>query len=313
MKKVLITGATGFVGKHLINHLVSIGTSELYGTTLSEKDGAERIKLEKVDLKDYGKVLELIEKIKPDQIYHLAAFTSPADSFSNPASSVLGNIEIQLNVLNALKECDLKGARTLVVSSAEVYGMVDGSDLPIRESTEFRPVSPYGVSKIAQDYLALQYFLSHKMDIIRVRPFNHIGPGQSNAFSVASFSEQIARIEKKLQEPVLKVGNLAAKRDFTDVRDIVRGYALLMEKGKSGEVYNIGSGRSHSIHSILEKLLALSSEKIEIENDPDRARPSDIPDIYCDMSKISLLTGWKPEIELAATLKDTLDYWRSIV
>jgi GDP-4-dehydro-6-deoxy-D-mannose reductase len=176
-----------------------------------------------------------------------------------------------------------------------------------------RPASPYAVSKIAQDYLGFQYSLSYKLPIIRVRSFNHIGPRQSPRFIAADFAKQIALIEKDQQEAVIKVGNLEAKRDFTDVRDVVRAYALLMEKGEKGEVYNIGSGISKSAQEILDMLLALSEKKITIQVDQSKMRPSDTPEIVCDHSKVTALTGWNPETPLEQTLKDTLEYWRKQV
>jgi GDP-4-dehydro-6-deoxy-D-mannose reductase len=313
MRRILITGATGFVGRHLVEHLSSQNSFEIYGTSLSDSKTSDKINLEKIDLQDSGLVQVLIEKIKPDQIYHLAAFTSPADSFQNPTPVVLGNIEIQMNVLNALRKLEMFSTKVLVVSSGEVYGMVEQSDLPIDEGTRLQPANPYAVSKVAQDFLGLQYSLSYKMDIVRVRPFNHIGPGQSSSFAVSAFSEQIAKIEKEKQEPVMKVGNLSAKRDFTDVRDIVRGYALLMEKGEKGEVYNIGSGESKSTKALLDALLSLTDKKIIVEEDPARMRPIEVAEVCCDYSKLNSLTGWKPEIPLEKALKDTLDYWREIV
>jgi len=264
-------------------------------------------------LTDFKQVLSLIDKIKPDYIYHLAALTSPAESFTNATAVVLSNIGIEMNLLNAMKELGLTSSRFLVVSSAEVYGLVTPPDLPIDEGTPLRPTNPYAVSKITQDYLGLQYILSCKFDVVIVRPFNHTGPGQAPNFAIPAFSKQIAMIEKGQQEPILKTGNLSAKRDFSDVRDIVKGYGLLMEKGITGEVYNIGSGKSHSTKELLDMLLSMSDKKIEIQQDPSKFRPIEVPDVYCDYTKLNSLTGWKPEIPIEKTLKDTLDYWRSIV
>lgn len=313
MKKVLITGATGFVGRHLADYLSAKNEYEIFGTSLNDKSfHTEKIKIEKIDLTIFDDVAGLFEKIKPDYIFHLAAFTSPAESINNPTPTVLSNIEIQMNILNAVKNVGLN-TRLLVVSSGEVYGLVDAADLPIDESTPMRPLNPYAVSKIAQDYLSLQYSLAYKLDIVRVRPFNHTGPGQTPVFAIPSFAKQIAQIEKGQKEPVLNTGNLLAKRDFTDVRDIVKGYVLLMEKGINGEVYNIGSGKSHDMKTLLNMLLALSNKKITVNSDPEKFKPSSIFDIYCDFTKLNSLTGWKPEIPIEKTLQDTLDYWRGIV
>ena len=313
MKKVLITGATGFVGNYLTDYLASKKEFEIYGTSLTDFESNDKIQIEKIDLTNFESVVGLIEKIKPDYLYHLAAFTSPAASISNPTPTVLGNIEIQMNVLNAVKNIGLNKTRLLVVSSGEVYGLVGKDDLPIDEDTPMRPLNPYAVSKIAQDFLSMQYSLTYDLDIVRVRPFNHTGPGQTPTFAIPSFSEQIVRIEKGKQDPILKVGNLTAKRDFTDVRDIVKGYVLLLEKGIRGEVYNIGSGKSYQMKDLLDILLAFCNKKITIESDPSKFQPVGYEDFYCDYSKLNLLTEWKPEIPIEKTLQDTLDYWRKIV
>ncbi|MGH7203397.1 MAG: GDP-mannose 4,6-dehydratase, partial [Candidatus Levyibacteriota bacterium] len=184
---------------------------------------------------------------------------------------------------------------------------------PVDENTPHRPANPYAVSKIAQDYLGFQYNLSYKLPIIRVRPFNHVGPGQAPTFVVSDFAKQIAEIEKGNREPVMRVGNLDAKRDFTDVRDMVRLYSLLIEKGEPGEVYNAGNGVSHSVQEVLDLLQSFSKMKITVQHDPAKMRPSDVPDIMCDRTKVTKATGWKPQISFETTIKDTLDYWRGIV
>ncbi|MDP2649878.1 MAG: GDP-mannose 4,6-dehydratase [bacterium] len=318
-KKVLITGISGFAGSHLADYILRNKDYEISGTYLSEeslrtvKDIQEKVNLVKVDLLDPKKTQELVDDIKPDLIFHLAALTSPAESFKNPALTITNNISAQVNLLEAVKNLELKNSRILIVSSADVYGIVSQSDLPIKEDTKFNPDSPYGVSKIAQDFLGLQYFLSYKLNIIRVRSFNHIGPRQSPAFVVPSFSKKIAEIEKGKTEPVLFVGNLEPKRDLTDVRDIVAAYTLIIEKGKSGDVYNIGSGISYQISDILAMLLSFAKVKIKIEKDPSLFRPSDIPEQRADISKIKNLTGWSPSIPIETTLRETLDYWRNII
>lgn len=317
MKKIFITGISGFAGSFLAEDLVAEGY-EVYGTFLTDatnknldsvKDKVHLYRLNLLDAQDVGKI---ISEIKPNIIYHLAALTSPSESFQDPSRIINNNISGELYLFDAVKNAGIQ-ARILITSSAEVYGMVKPEFLPINETTELRPGSPYAVSKIAQDYLALQYHLSYGMDIIRVRPFNHIGPRQTTQFAVSSFARQIAGIEKGLQEPVLTVGNLDAKRDFTDVRDMVKAYQLLVEKGEAGEVYNVGSGVSHKIKDILNKLILLSNKKIEVITDPTKFRPNDIPDMRSDNSKLEKLTGWRPTILLEQTLKDTLEYWRQVV
>lgn len=316
MKKAFITGITGFAGSFLAENLVQKGY-ETSGTYLTEeslinvKDIRPKIKLRKVDLQKEAEVKTTIEQEKPDLIFHLAALTAPGESFKNPAEFINNNIAAQLNVFEAARSIGINPA-ILIISSAEVYGNVKASDLPIDENTELRPVNPYAVSKVAQDFLGLQYFLSYKLPIVRVRPFNHIGPRQSPSFVVSSFAKKIAEIEKG-SEPVLKVGNLNAKRDFTAVEDMVEAYAGVIEKGEPGEVYNIGSGKSVEIKYILDTLLSFSNKKITVEEDPSLMRPLDIPEFVCDFSKIKEKIAWTPQILIEDSLRRTLDYWRGIV
>ncbi|HEY0068550.1 MAG TPA: GDP-mannose 4,6-dehydratase, partial [Chloroflexia bacterium] len=204
-------------------------------------------------------------------------------------------------------------ARILVACSSEQYGLARPEDIPIDEDTPFRPNNPYAVSKIAQDALAVQHFLSWGQQTIRVRAFNHIGPGQSELFVASAFARQVARIEAGLQEPVLYVGNLEAERDFTDVRDMVRAYLLAITQGEPGGVYNIGSGQAYTIQSLLDAFLAASKVPVEVRQDPARMRPSDIPVLLCDASRFKQRTGWVPQIPLERTLHDILDYWREMV
>jgi len=314
--KAFITGITGFAGSFLAENLVSKGAYEVSGTYLSESSLAnldsvkDKVKLHKVDLQDFEEVKKIIFEEKPDVIFHLVALASAAQSFKNPSEFINNNISAQINLLEAVRQAGIK-PKILIVSSAEVYGDVSTSDLPINEGVPIRPVNPYAVSKVAQDFMGLQYFLSYNIPVIRVRPFNHIGPRQSPAFVVARFAKAIAEIEKNDSESTLKVGNLEAKRDFTDVRDMVEAYAVLIEKGEAGEVYNAGSGRSIKIEEILNKLLALSDKKITVERDESLFRPIDVPDLVCDNSKIKQTTGWEPKVEIDQTLAATLDYWRN--
>lgn len=318
-KKVLITGVTGFAGSFLAEYLDKSTEDILYGTYLTEdslqnvENDKDRLTSIKINLLDENEVQKLIDSEKPDFIYHLAALTSPSDSFRNPGNTITNNINAQINVLEAVKNSGLFSTRILIVSSADIYGAVSKKDIPIDEDTPLNPTNPYSVSKIAQDYLGLQYFLSYKMPIVRVRPFNHIGPRQSPAFVVASFAKQIAEIEKGQKKPVIGVGNLETKRDFTDVRDMVRAYVSVIKKGKAGDVYNIGSGVSYKISEILEKLLDLSKKTIEVKEDKSLFRPLDIPDRVCNYQKVKKQTGWEPEISIDDTLRSTLDYWREVV
>ncbi len=318
MKKILITGISGFAGSFLAEYLIQNSSYAIYGTALSNdypnlSDIRENLQVKKVNLLEAEAVYDLIHEIQPDFVYHLAALSAPVLSFKNPAETIVNNVTAEITVLEAIKKANLLYTKTLIVSSAEVYGIVSSNYLPINETTPFNPTNPYSVSKIAQDYLGLQYYLTYKMPIIRVRPFNHIGPRQVPNFVVPDFARQIAEIEAGKREPIMRVGNLDAKRDFTDVRDMVRAYVMILENGISGEVYNIGSEKSHSIHDILEILRSFSTKKIHIEKDPNLIRPSDNPELLCNASKIKQATKWHCEIPIEQTLKDTLDYWRSIV
>lgn len=312
MPKVFVTGINGFAGTHLNNLLLTQGY-EIFGSVKPTSDQSRDDHLFSVDIQDFESLKNAIEKVNPDFIYHLAALTSPAESFKDPARTITNNISGQLNILEAVKQLGLVNTRVLVVSSAEVYGAAKESDLPLTELSPLKPLSPYAVSKIAQDFLGYQYFHSQNVKTIIVRPFNNIGPYQSPFFVIPSFAKQIAEIEKGIKEPILRVGNLEAKRDFTDVRDVVRAYEMLMTKGEDGEVYNIGSGKSHKIQEVLDIFLSLSNANIIVENDPALMRPGDIPELRCDYDKLHKATGWKPEIDIQTSLKDTLDYWRSTI
>lgn len=318
MKTVLITGISGFAGSFLAEHIASFKEFNIVGTTISNISPNlskinDQITLKEINLIDAKAVLELIKEIKPDFIYHLAALSAPSQSFDNPSEIVTNNISAQINLLEAVRSADINNAKILITSSADIYGLVEPKNLPIDENTPFMPTNSYAVSKLAQDFLALQYFLTYKMNIVRVRPFNHIGPRQSPNFVVSKFAKEIAEIEKGLIPPVLYVGSLDAKRDFTDVRDMVRCYVSILDKGIAGEVYNIGSGVSYKIRDILNMLLAKSSIKIKVENDQALFRPADNPELICNSKKVRDVTNWKPEISLEKTLMDTLDYWRKIV
>lgn len=318
MIKVLVTGATGFAGGYLCEHLSREGkfdTTGIYSRkeSLQKSPVKDKIKFVNINLGDFEPLFKLINEIKPDYIFHLAGSSAPRDSFSDPIGVMHNNYESQINLFEAVKKAELKSTRILITSSGDIYGKPDPGDLPINERTLLRPVSPYAVSKIAQDFSGFQYFYAYRMNIIIARPFNHIGPRQDSRFVISDFSKQIASIENGKIEPVMKVGDLTTKRDFTDVRDIVHAYLQLIEMGTPGEIYNIGSGRSRSIREMLDILLSFSTAKISLVDDKSKYRPGDIPEMRCDSTKIYKLTGWKPEIEIEKTLSDTLDYWRKIV
>ncbi len=312
--KALITGVGGFVGSHLASYLVAKTGLDVWGLDLVEGRAAAlrpRITLHVGDvLMDLAAVKDLFAAAQPDYVFHLAAQAFVPSSWKDPWTTLENNIRGQLNVLLAAVAMQ-KPPRILVVGSADEYGIVFPEELPISETNPLRPNSPYAVSKVAQDMLGYQYYASHKLPVVRVRPFNHIGPGQSPAFVTADFAKQIAEVEAGLREPVMRVGNLGARRDFSDVRDIIRGYYLALSEGEPGEVYNLGAERSYSIRQVLDCLLALSETPVAVEQDPTRLRPSDVPEIVADCTKFRSQTGWRAEIPLERSLQDILDYWRS--
>lgn len=312
--KALITGVGGFVGSHLASYLVGEAGLDVWGLDLVEGRAAAlrpRITLHVGDvLMDLPALQDLFAAEQPDYVFHLAAQAFVPSSWKDPWTTLENNIRGQLNVLLAAVAME-RVPRILVVGSADEYGIVFPEELPISETNPLRPNSPYAVSKVAQDMMGYQYYASHKLPVVRVRPFNHIGPGQSPAFVTADFAKQIAEVEAGLREPVMRVGNLEARRDFSDVRDIIRGYYLALSEGEPGEVYNLGAERSYSIRQVLDGLLALSETRVTVEQDPTRLRPSDVPEILADCAKFRSRTGWRAEIPLERSLKDILDYWRS--
>lgn len=318
-KKVLITGITGFAGSYLAEYLVALGNYQISGTYLSSQSLrnvasiATNLSVVKVDLRQSDEVIKLVKTVRPDLLFHLAAMPAVGESLKMPLETMINNIAAELNVLEAVRRANLANCRILIVSSADVYGKVLGKDLPIDENTPFNPTNSYAVSKIAQDFLGLQYYNTYGLNLIRARPFNHIGPRQVTGFVLADFAKTIALIEKGKIKPVMEVGNLDSKRDFTDVRDMVRAYSLLIEKGTCGDVYNIGSGVSYKIKDILARLLSLSKAKIAVKINSVFLRREDAPDRLCDNRKFVALTGWKPTIPIEKTLAETLDYWRHIV
>ena len=255
---------------------------------------------------------ELFAAARPTHIFHLAAQAFVPASWDDPWDTLANNIRGQLNVLLAALALGTS-PRVLVVGSADEYGTVAAQELPIRESNPLRPNNPYAVSKVTQDMLGYQYYASHKLPVVRVRPFNHIGPRQSPVFVTSDFAKQIAEAEAGLREPVLHVGDLSTRRDFSDVRDIVRGYHVALAQGEPGEVYNLGAERSYSIREVLDRLIALGRVPLSLEVDAERLRPVDIPEIVSDCSKFRARTGWQAQIPLEQSLQDILDYWREQV
>jgi GDP-4-dehydro-6-deoxy-D-mannose reductase len=250
--------------------------------------------------------------VRPDLVFHLAAQSFVPASWTSPAVTLEINIIGSCNLFEAIRAAKIDPAIQIACSSEE-YGLVKPEEVPIKETNPLRPLSPYGVSKLAMDYLGYQYFKSYGMRIVRTRGFNHTGPRRGEVFAESSFAKQIAEIEKGKREPVILVGNLEAKRDYTDVRDMVNGYFLAATKGEPGEVYNICSGRAVKISEVLDILLKMSRVKTKIVQDPTRMRPSDVPILQGDCSKFKRRTGWRPKIPLQKTLRDLLNYWRETV
>lgn len=313
-KRALVTGITGFVGSHLAEFLLNEGI-DVYGIQRwrSKNNNIEKIKskikLVEADLLDAHSLYTIIEEIKPDFIFHLAAQSYVVSSWASPVNTLEVNITGSANLFEAVRKAKLNSAIQIACSSEE-YGLVHPDEIPIRETNPLRPLSPYAVSKIAMDYLGYQYYKSYGLRIFRTRGFNHTGPRRGDVFAESTFAKQIAEIEKGLREPVVYVGNLEAKRDYTDVRDMARGYYLATLKGKPGEVYNICSGKAWEIGDVLDYLLKQSSVKVTIKRDPARMRPSDVPILLGDNSKFVKQTGWKPSIPFEKTLTDLLNYWR---
>lgn len=312
--RALITGMNGFAGSHLAEFLLTQPNVQVFGTGLGSITHLphldSRLTFIPGDLTNVPFVERLLTQTQPTHIYHLAGQAFAPISWQDPWATLETNIRAQVNLLHTAARTQ-SSARILVIGSLDEYGRVEPRDLPITEATPLRPDSPYGVSKITQDFLGLQYFLSHRLHIVRVRPSNHIGPRQNEQFVTSNFAKQIAEIEAGWRAPVLYVGNLSAQRDFTDVRDMVRAYYLALEHGVPGEVYNIGSARAVSIQTIVETLLRYSRVPIRIEVDPARIRPSDTPTLYCDTTKFHTQTGWTPTIPLEQSLRDILEYWRA--
>jgi GDP-4-dehydro-6-deoxy-D-mannose reductase len=316
MQRVLITGITGFAGSHLAEHFLADHPGvEVFGTYRwrSRRENIEgienQVRLLECDLSDMTAVRNALEASRPDAIYHLAAQSFVPSSWVAPQQTLTDNITGQTNIFEAVRSLGLDPAIQIACSSEE-YGLVLPDEVPIKETNPLRPLSPYAVSKVAQDFLAYQYFMSYGLRAVRTRGFNHTGPRRGEVFVTSNFAKQVATIEAGKSAPVIKVGNLDAVRDFTDVRDMVRGYVLATQKGKPGEVYNLASGKAITIRAMLDKLLALAKVEVKVETDPARLRPSDVEVLIGDYSKFHADTGWEPKIPFDQTLEDLLNYWR---
>ncbi len=312
MKKGLVIGAAGFVGSYLIDEMHANGI-EAYATKLPhEKFENTKAKVYDLDIMDKEAIASLLFEIRPDYIFHLAAQSSVGLAWKNPGLTIDVNIKGSINVMDAVRELFYK-PRVLLIGSGEEYGHIRPGETPITEENLLRPGNIYAATKACQNMIGNIYSKAYDLELMMVRAFNHIGPGQAPMFVVSDFCKQVAEIEKGLREPVMMVGNLAAKRDFTDVRDVVKAYVKLIAAGKAGETYNVGSGNAKAIQEILDLIVSMSSSDIKVEIDPNKIRPVDVPIIEADIAKIKELTGWQPEIPLEQTIRETLDYWRERV
>lgn len=312
MKKILITGAGGFVGKHLIHALKAQGDVEIYAAVYkATSDISELIPADHIiagDLTDFAFAEKLVQVASPVVVYHLAALSVVHSSASQATAVMNGNTTISFNILEAIR-LHSPQARLVAISSGNVYGAVQDTTYPINESTPLRPLNPYAVSKVTQEMLALEFHLAYGMDVVLLRPFNHTGVGQTNDFVIPRLAEQFVNIEKGSAR-VVQVGNLDTVRDFTDVRDMVNAYILATDKCISGEIYNIGSGIGHSIREILAILQSFSPSKVEIKVEEGQVRTSDVPILVADASKFRTATSWEPKITLNKTISDILENYR---
>ncbi len=309
--KSLIIGGAGFVGPYLEAELHKISGNEVHITKLPHEEyHSSKSKVVDLDILNKEMIYELLVELKPDWIFHLAAQSSVALSWKNPKLTVDININGTLNILEVLKDID-QNLRLLLIGSGEEYGHVKATEVPIAENNNTRPGNIYAATKACQNMIGKIYCDAYDLDIISVRAFNHIGPNQKPLFVVADFCNQVVNIENGLQKPVINVGNLSAKRDFTDVRDVVKAYVMLMEKGKAGETYNVGSGNAVMIDEILKTILKYSTKEIAVNVDKSKFRPVDVPIIEADISKIRDTVGWQPCIAIEQTIRETLEYLRN--
>jgi GDP-4-dehydro-6-deoxy-D-mannose reductase len=313
--KALVTGGAGFAGSHLVEYLLRQGQE----VVIVDRMGDDPVKLEQLpngariergDLLDPHRMRQILEETRPQRIYHLAAVSSPQESFQNPRLAYDVNFTGTLNLLCAWRELQID-SRFLFVSSVAVYGRANTPEVPLREDAPLRPLSPYAGSKVAAEMLALQFFHAYGLPVVRVRPFNHTGPRQRSSYVCSGFARQVAEIDLHLRSPQVIVGNLQVRRDFSDVRDIVRGYYLLLEKGEAGDVYQLCSGVSVSIESVLHRLIALLSQPIQVTVDHTRLRSDESPVVCGDPSKARQAVGWQPQYDFEVTLRDLKLYWEA--
>jgi GDP-4-dehydro-6-deoxy-D-mannose reductase len=311
--RALITGIGGFVGRHLLAHLETQG-DQVCGIArpIDSKALPDSVRVFPTDLRERSAIESVLRETQPEAVYHLAAQSSTGTSFTDPWATIGNNMFAQLSLLEAILAVN-QSPRVLVIGSSDEYGTVHPSEVPTDENVPLRPRTPYAVSKVGQDVMGYQYFAQHGLPVVRVRPFNHTGPGHDSRFVIPSFARQLAEIEAGQRQPVLRVGNLEVWRDFTDARDIVRAYRLALVAGVPGDVYNLGRGRSIRIAQIVDDLVALCRVQVRVEVDAALVRATDMPRQEADTRKFTELTGWQPRIPWHTTLLDTLEYWRARV
>jgi len=314
--RVLITGYSGFAGGHLADHVLAQTDWEVWGTVFGAPPPTERshprLHVLPADLLQPPDLEAVMHASRPQMVFHLAGQSSVRDAWRDPWPTFEINVRMQLQLLQAVAG-QSEPARMVTVTSNEVYGCGAAAGEALTETAPLAPINPYALSKVAQDMLAQLYGQAHGTEVVRVRPFTHIGPGQSDAFVTASFARQIAQIEAGRREPVVRVGNLSAERDFSDVRDIVAGYVLAATRGRDGEVYNLGSGTAVSMRWVLDWFVDRCRVPVDVVPDPDRMRPVDVPRTLCDASRAHSELGWEPRHALEQTLSDILTYWRARV
>jgi len=317
MKKYLITGFSGFVSKHFLDHLDTLGYAiDVHGADVNEPEfdinafKNVSCKFSKVDLLDKEAVNGVINSFRPDYILHLASFSSVAFSWANPAKSFANNTGIFLNLLESVRENDVK-CRILSVGSSEEYGNVDPTEIPLKETSDVRPVSPYAVARVSQEMLSTVYVEGYGLDIVLTRSFNHIGPGQRDTFVISSFVKKIVEITNIGTSGSIETGDLTIVRDFLDVRDVVAAYHLLLEKGEKGEVYNICSGTGTSLKEVVERIAHQAGVEIQTTQNPDLVRLNDNVVIIGDNTKIKKAVTWEINYSLNDSLKDIIDYWKN--
>jgi GDP-4-dehydro-6-deoxy-D-mannose reductase len=313
--RILVTGVTGFAGGALAEALLERGDVQVFGLSRGGawpalwSHLAGRVPLHKADLHDPQSIEYVMRHVQPARVFHLAGYAQVGRSFHEPDAAWAGNLTVTRALYDGVARWGGK-PRILFVGSGMIYGDTTSADEVQSEDTPLRPNSPYGASKAAADLASYQYTRHPGLDIVRARPFNHIGPGQAAGFAIADFARQIVAIERGQQPPVLETGNLSPRRDLTDVRDMAAAYLLLMDKGRTGEAYNIASGPLHSIQSVLDRLLALSPAKVEVRQRATLVRSTELVGVKVDTTKLRQETGWSPRYALDETLRDTLAFWR---